>query len=57
MQRAYSVSEYLLRSGERLGDGETIGVEGQARFTVSHADKGSFVAFPVGRLSLLRKTQ
>lgn len=55
MQHAYSVAEYLLSSGKRLGDGETIGVEGQARFAVSFADKGDFVSFPVARLSLQPK--
>jgi hypothetical protein len=57
MQHAYTVSEYLLRSGKRLGDGESIGVDGQARFVVAHLDKGSFVPFPVACLSLLPKTQ
>ncbi|WP_158931613.1 DUF4261 domain-containing protein, partial [Acidisphaera sp. S103] len=57
MQHAFSVSEYLLRSGKRLGDGETIGVDGQARFAIAHADNGEFSPFPVARLSLLPKTQ
>lgn len=52
MQHAYSTSEYLLSSGKRLADGETIGVGGQAGFTVSHADAGDLVSFPVARLSL-----
>jgi Domain of unknown function (DUF4261) len=52
MQHAYSIAEYLLSSGKRLADGETIGVEGQARSTISHADAGDFVSFPVTRLSL-----
>lgn len=52
MQHAYSTSEYLLSSGKRLADGETIGVEGQERFTIAHADAGDFVSFPVARLSL-----
>jgi len=52
MQHAYSTAEYLLGSGKHLADGETIGVEGQARFTVSHADSGDFVSFPVACLSL-----
>jgi hypothetical protein len=56
IQHAYSVAEYLLSSGKRLGDGETIGVEGQAGFAVSYADKGDFVSFPVARLSLQPKT-
>ncbi|MGO9546835.1 MAG: DUF4261 domain-containing protein [Rhodomicrobium sp.] len=55
MQHAFSVSEYLLSSGKRLGDGETIGVEGQASFAVSCADKGDFVSFPVARLRLQPK--
>jgi hypothetical protein len=46
------VAEYLLSSGKRLADGETIGVEGQERFNISHADTGDFVSFPVARLSL-----
>jgi hypothetical protein len=50
MQHAYSVSEYLLGSGKRLGDGETIGVDGQVGFAVSYADKGEFTSFPVARL-------
>lgn len=40
MQHAYSITEYLLSSGKRLADGETVGVEGQARFAISHADAG-----------------
>jgi len=51
MQHAYSVAEYLLRSGKQLADGETIGVEGQAGFAISHADAGDFVSFPIARLS------
>ncbi len=54
IQHSYSVSEYLLSSGKRLGDGETIGVEGQGGFVVSYADKGEFVPFPVVRLILQR---
>jgi hypothetical protein len=42
-------SKYVLRSGRRLADGETIGAEGQARFGVSHAGGGGFVSFPVAR--------
>jgi hypothetical protein len=57
MQHAYSVSEYLIRSGKRLSNGETIGVGGHADFTIAHADKGSFSSFPIVRLSLLPKTQ
>lgn len=56
VQHAYSVSEYLLRSGKRLADGETIGVGGQAVvkevFTTSHAEAGDFVSYPIARLSL-----
>jgi hypothetical protein len=51
MQHAYSVAEYLLSSGKRLADGETIGVEGQTRFNISHADAGDFVSFPIARLT------
>jgi hypothetical protein len=40
--------------GKRLADGETIGLEGQPGFTVSHADSGDFVSFPVARLGLLQ---
>jgi hypothetical protein len=42
-------SEYVLLSGRRLADGETIGAVGQARFGVSHAGGGGFVSFPVAR--------
>jgi hypothetical protein len=56
LQHAYSVSEYLLRSGKRLADGETIGVGGQAVvkevFTISHAEAGNFASYPIARLSL-----
>jgi hypothetical protein len=52
LQHAYSTSEYLLSSGRRLADGETIGAGGQAAFAISHADAGDFVSFPVARLSL-----
>jgi hypothetical protein len=52
MQHAYSTVEYLLSSGKRLADGETIGVEGQARFIISHGDFGDFASFPIARLSL-----
>ena len=53
MQHAYATSEYLLRSGSSLQDGETIGVEGESPgFTVSLASEGLFVPFPVARLSL-----
>jgi Domain of unknown function (DUF4261) len=52
MPHAYSVAEYLLRSGKRLADGETIGAEGQARFSVSHVDTGDFVSFPIARLAV-----
>jgi hypothetical protein len=51
---AYSVSEYLLRSGKRLADGETIGVGGQTAFAISHGDAGDFVSTPIARLSLLQ---
>lgn len=54
MPYVYSIAEYLLRSGKRLADGETIGVEGQAQFVISLADAGDFVSFSVARLSLLR---
>jgi hypothetical protein len=57
MPHAYFVSEHLLRSGKRLSDGETIGVDGQIGFTVVHADKCVFCAFPVARLSVLPKIQ
>jgi hypothetical protein len=49
---AYSIAEYLLSSGRRLADGETIGVEGQRRFNISHADAGDFVSFPIPRFNL-----
>ncbi|CAL80156.1 hypothetical protein BRADO6548 [Bradyrhizobium sp. ORS 278] len=52
VQHAYSTAEYLLKSGKRLADNETIGVEGQMKFAISHADAGDFVAFPVVRLTL-----
>jgi hypothetical protein len=45
LQHAYSVSEYLLRSGKRLGDGESIGVDGQAGFAIAHAEKAILVRF------------
>jgi Domain of unknown function (DUF4261) len=52
MQHAYSTSEYLLRSGKTLQDGETIGVEGQSLvFKVSYAKDGLFVPYPAARLS------
>jgi hypothetical protein len=54
MQHAWSTAEYLLGSGKRLADGETIAVEGQRGFAVSHADTGDFVSFPIARLSLLQ---
>jgi hypothetical protein len=57
VQHAYSVSEYLLRSGKRLRHGETIGVEGQSGFAVSHADSGDFVSYPVARLSFQHKSR
>ncbi len=57
MQHAYSVSEYLLRSGKRLRDGETIGVEGHTGFAISFANSGDFVSYPVARLSLQHKTR
>jgi hypothetical protein len=47
-----SIAENLLRSGKRLADGETIGVEGDVRFAVSLADAGDFVSSPIARLSL-----
>lgn len=50
MQHAYSIAEYLLRSGKRLAEGESVGVDGQARFTVSYADAGDFASFPIARL-------
>ena len=49
---AYSIAEYLLASGKRLADGETIGAEGRTRFRVSHADTGNFISFPVARLTV-----
>jgi Domain of unknown function (DUF4261) len=52
MPHAYSVAEYLLRSGKRLAEGETIGAEGQAGFSVSHADTGDFVSLPIARLTI-----
>jgi hypothetical protein len=54
MQHAYSIAEYLLRSGKRLGDGETIGVEGESetKFAISHNDVGEFGSFPVARLTI-----
>jgi hypothetical protein len=52
MQHAYSIAEYLLRSGKRVADGETIGVEGGTGFTVSLADAGDFVSSPIAGLSL-----
>jgi hypothetical protein len=52
IQHAYSIAEYLLTSGRRLADGETLGVEGEAEFTISHADAGDFVPVPVARLAL-----
>jgi uncharacterized protein DUF4261 len=54
MPHAYSVTEYLLRSGKRLADGETIGAESQARFTISHFDTGDFVSCPIARLTIKR---
>jgi hypothetical protein len=54
MQHAYSTSEYLLRLGKTLQDGETIGVEGQSiAFKVSYEKEGLFVPFPVARLNLV----
>ena len=56
MQHAYSISEYLLRSGKTLQDGETVGVESQSlAFKVSYAKDGLFVPFPVARLSLVNE--
>jgi hypothetical protein len=54
IQHAYSVAEYLLRSGKHLADGETIGAEGegQTRFGISYADAGGFVSFPIARLTI-----
>ena len=49
---AYSTAAYLLTSGNRLADGETIGVEGEERFSISHADTGDFIEFPIARLTL-----
>ncbi len=49
---AYSIAEYLLTSGKRLADGETIDAEGGTRFSVSHADTGEFVSFPIVRLTV-----
>lgn len=53
IQHAYSVSEYLIRSGKSLRSGETIGVNGQIGFAISHADKGNFSSSPVACLSLV----
>jgi hypothetical protein len=44
---AYSISEYLLSSGKRLADGETIGVTGQPAFAISHRDAGDVVSTPL----------
>lgn len=52
IQHAFSIAEYLLRSGKRLANGETIGAEGQTRFGISHADTGDFVSFPIARLTI-----
>ena len=49
---AYSIVEYLLTSSKRLADGETIGVEGETGFSISHADTGDFVSFPIARLAI-----
>jgi hypothetical protein len=49
---AYSVAEYLLKSGKRLADGESIGAHGQERFAITHADTGDFVSFPIARLTI-----
>jgi hypothetical protein len=57
MQHVYSTAEYLLRSGKRLADGETIGVEGEARFAISLADAGDFVSSPIARLSSLQASK
>ena len=54
MTQAYSVAEYLLRSGKRLDDGETIGVEGQTKFAISFQDAGQFVSSPVAHLTMSR---
>ncbi len=51
MPHAYSIAEYLLTSGKRLADGETIGAESQRRFRISYADTGDFVSFPITRLA------
>jgi hypothetical protein len=53
MQHAYSVSDYLIRSGKSLSSGETIGVTEQIGFAISHADKGNFSSSPVAYLSLV----
>ncbi len=52
IQHAYATADYLLSSGRRLADRETIGIEGQARFAISHADASDFVSFPTNRLCL-----
>ena len=53
---AYSTAEYLLTSGKRLADGETIGVGGEKRFSISHADTGDFIAFQIARLTFEPRT-
>ncbi|MGJ4949103.1 DUF4261 domain-containing protein [Bradyrhizobium sp. HKCCYLS20291] len=55
MEHAFGVSEYLLRSGKRLDEGETIGVddEGEMRFAISLRDDSQFGPYPVARLTLV----
>ena len=55
MEHAYSVAEYLLRSGKRLDDGETIGGdgEGEMKFAISLHDTGQFGPSPVARLTII----
>jgi len=54
MKHAHSVAEYLLRSGKRLDDGETIGVEGETKFAISFQDAGQFGSSPVAHLTISR---
>lgn len=55
MAHAFGVMEYLLRSGECLDEGETIGVdgEGEMKFAISLHDDSRFGPYPVARLTLI----
>ncbi|MCK1389579.1 DUF4261 domain-containing protein [Bradyrhizobium sp. 1] len=55
MGHAFGVMEYLLRSGKRLDEGETIGVEseGEMKFAISLRDNSHFGPSPVARLTLI----